>query len=321
VRSAAAGVVTAAATAGLLGAAHLAAVASGNGLLGSARWASLYATAATLALVAAHRRVGADRLQAAERAAAVPAAAGRRRWAPLRVESLTVDLGGHRILHQVDLEIGSRELVALVGGNGTGKSTLLRAVAGLVPVVAGRIDVAGEEVTALRPDERSGSGVAFVSGASPVFPDLTVRENLRVGGYLTHRPARSFTAACADVFTIVPVLADRLDTRAGLLSGGEQRQLALAQTLFRRPVLLLADELALGLDVEAQATVLCLLRMLADDGVGVVVVDHDVDSLTRMADRVLVARHGTVQAIDGADEFARLRQDLVPARFLAGASP
>lgn len=319
-RAAAAGLVVASSSAGLAGAAHLAAVARGNALLDAARWAVVYLAAGTVALAAARTRASADRRRTRERMAAPARARSRRRWAPLRVEALTVDFGRNRILNAVDLEVASGELVALVGGNGAGKSTLLRAVAGLVPLTAGRVDVAGEELTALRPDERAAAGLAFVSGARPVFPDLTVRENLRVGGYLTHRPQRSFSSALDHVLAIVPSLADRVDTRAGVLSGGEQRQLAVAQTLFRRPTLLLADELALGLDVTAQAAVLRLLRTLADDGIGVVVVDHDLDALTAVADRVIVVRHGMLESFADTAGFDQARRELLPARFLAGAA-
>ena len=316
-QSAAAGIVAAAGVAGLLGAGHLAVVAGGNGLLDSARWATVYLIVAGFALACAGARASSDRQRSRHRMAVPVLALGRRRWAPLRVESLTVDYRDHRILDGVDLEVCSGELVALVGGNGAGKSTLLRAIAGLVPLATGRIDVAGHEITALRVDERAASGVAFVSGAHPVFPDMTVRENLRVGGYLTHRPERSFAAALDHVLSFVPTLADRADTRAGLLSGGEQRQLAVAQMLFRRPALLLADELTLGLDVTAQTTVLRLLRSLADDGIGVVVVDHDLSAVAAVADRVVAVRHGTLESFDDPATFAAARDELLPARFLA----
>lgn len=316
-RSAAAGLVVAASVSGGVGAAHLAAVAGGGTVLDAARWAVLYLVVAVLAVLAAAARASHDRRRARERTAIPARSGGRRRWAPLRLESLTVDFGAHRILDRVDLEVGSGEVVALVGGNGAGKSTLLRAVAGLTTPAGGRIDVAGEEITALRPDERAAVGVAFVSGARPVFPDLTVAENLRVGGYLTHRTRRAFDASLEHVLSLVPLLADRLHTQAGLLSGGEQRQLAIAQTLFRRPTLLLADELTLGLDSAAQTAVLRLLRTLADDGIGVVVVDHDLRAVSAIADRTVVLHQGTTVAV--ADSLDDMKGDLLAARFLSGA--
>lgn len=318
-RAAASGLVAAGAVAGGIGAGHLAMVAAGNTILDAARWSTLYLTAGAISVVAVAAQAPHDRRRSRRRMAAPARQAGRRRWAPLRVEALTVDFGAHRVLDGVDLEVRSGEVVALVGGNGAGKSTLLRAVAGLTDPASGRIDVAGEDITALRPDERAAAGVAFVSGARPVFPDLTVRENLRVGGHLTHRTPRSFTTALDHVLGLVPVLAGRLHTRAGLLSGGEQRQLAIAQTLFRRPTLLLADELTLGLDQRAQAAVLDLLRTLADDGTGVVVVDHDLPALTGIADRVVVVHQGSTAGFEDMSSFAAARHDLLPARFLVGS--
>lgn len=315
-RSAAAGLVVTSGVAGLIGAAHLAVVSSGNTIVEAARWAAVYLVGACLFALAAAARAPRDRQRSRQRNLA-PASVVRRRWAPLRVDSLTVYFDEHRVLDEISLEVGSREVIALVGTNGAGKSTLLRVVAGLTPMTMGRIDVAGQEITELRPDERASAGVAFVSGARPVFPELTVRENLRVGGYLTHRTNRSFVEALEHVLTLVPTLAKRLDTRAGLLSGGEQRQLAIAQTLFRRPALLLADELTLGLDRDAQGVVLELLRTLADDGIGVVVVDHDLRSLAGIADRIAVLHNGSIVAFDDPGSFREAKDDLLPARFLA----
>lgn len=319
VRSAAAGLVVTSGVAGLIGSAHLAAVSSGNTIVEAARWAAVYLVGACLFAVAASARAPRDRQRSWQRQAA-PAAGVRRRWAPLRVDSVTVDFDAHRVLDAVTLEVGSGEVIALVGTNGAGKSTLLRVVAGLTPPTTGRIDVAGQEITELRPDERASAGVAFVSGARPVFPELTVRENLRVGGYLTHRTNRSFEEALDHVLTLVPAFTKRLYTRAGLLSGGEQRQLAIAQTLFRRPTLLLADELTLGLDRDAQGVVLELLRTLADDGIGVVVVDHDLRSLAGIADRIAVLHNGSIVAFDDPASFREAKDDLLPARFLARSS-
>lgn len=319
-RSAAVGVVVAAAVTGSVGAGHLAAVSIGNDILDAARWATLYVLAGTIAAATAMHLAPGDGDRSRQRAAAVRPAVGRRHWAPLRVEGLTVDFGRHRILDGVDLEVRGGEVVGLVGGNGAGKSTLLRAVGGLVEPVAGRVDVAGQEITALRADERAAVGLALVSGARPVFPDLSVRENLRVGAFLTHRTRRSFTTALDHVLALAPVLAGRLDARAGVLSGGEQRQLAIAQTLFRRPTVLLADEVALGLDDAAQDGVLGLLRTLADDGMGVVIVDHDLDALAGITDRFVVVHEGKTSEFPDYAALTNARHDLLYARFLARAA-
>lgn len=323
-RSAASGLVLAGAAAGGIGAVHLAAVAAGSGLLSSARWAVGYGLSGAVAAAVAGRRSADDALRAAVRdrdRLEARRVVGRRRWAPLRLDDVSVEFGGRRVLDAVDLEVGPGQLVALVGTNGSGKSTLLRVVAGFVEPDRGRVALAGQDVSGLRADERAAAGVAFVNGARPVFPDLTVRENLRVGAFLTHRRAASFDEALAHVLTLVPRLRDRLDTIAGALSGGEQRHLAVAQSLFRRPAVLLADELTLGLDRAAQATVHGLLRTLADDGIAVVVVDHDLDQLVPVADVVVALHDGRVVSFDTPSAFVADGRHLVQARFLAGSRP
>lgn len=311
--SAASGLVVASGCGGLVAAAHLAAVAAGNDLVDVGRWSLVYLAVGSAAIACLARRAPTPR--SADHGSE-PVVAGRRRWTALRVERLAVDLGGHRILSGVTLDVRPGQLVALVGANGSGKSTLLRAVAGFVDPVSGRIDVAGEDLTGLRPHERTASGVAFVDGARPVFADLTVRQNLRVGAYLSHRTDASFSAGLEHLLTVVPQLAARLDTRAGMLSGGEQRQLAVAQTLFRRPVVLLTDELGLGLDGAAQRLVFRLLRQLADDGIAVVAVDHDVEALLAVADRTIAVKEtAVVEVADATSDH----DELVPAVFLGSA--
>jgi len=323
VRSAAAGIIVASSLAGAVGGAHLAVVAASGDLLDAARWAVLYAAAAAAAAISASRHVDADvaRVRARVGDDAQRRSLGRLRWAPLRVDDLVVDFGASRVLDGVELDVAPGSVLALVGANGSGKSTLLRTVAGFVDGTRGRVAVTGHDITGLQPNERANLGVAFVDGARPIFPDLTVRENLRVGAYLTHRTRRSFEAALAHVLAVVPVLSTRLDTPAGALSGGEQRHLAVAQTLFRRPTVLLADELTLGLDRGSQGAVRGLLRTLADDGIAVVVVDHDLDAVLAIADHVALVDDGSIVASASAGEFASSSRHVIEARFLATAAP
>lgn len=175
-------------------------------------------------------------------------------------------------------------------------------------------------MTTLLPEERAAAGLAFVSGARPVFPDLTVMENLRVAAYRSHPTSRLFNAATDSVLELVPALARRQKAKAGVLSGGEQRILAVAQTLFRRPVALLADELTLGLDVESRLAVLDLLRLLADEGIAVVVVDHDLPSLLPRSNRAVLLAHGEARNFAKPEDVLDQRVDLLPATFLSGAS-
>jgi ABC-type branched-subunit amino acid transport system ATPase component len=271
------------------------------------------------------RRIAARLGTPGENAAARPASAASAsakggRPPALSLEGIRVSFGPSVILRSADLTVAPGELVALVGGNGAGKSTLLRVAAGLLTPESGRASVAGEDVSELLPEERAAAGLAFVSGARPVFPDLTVLENLRVAAFRTHMTHRSFEAATAAVLDLVPALERRRDSKAGVLSGGEQRLLAVAQSLYRRPKVLLADELSLGLAADARVAVMDLLRMLADGGVCVVVVDHDLPSLLSRADRAALLSSGSITDFTPAARVLEGRADLLPATFLAEAA-
>lgn len=318
VRPAAAGIVlVAACTAGAAGAVHLTLVAAGAGLPRASGWAAVYAAAAAAALVAAGRRMRAGTARIAIRLRDDHTDHPR---AALVVQSVAVAFGPQHVLDDVGLVARARELTALIGANGAGKSTLLRAAAGLVVPAAGRVLLSGHDVTTLRPEDRAVAGLAFVSGARPVFADLTVLHNLRVAAFRTHRGGRAFADATSRVLDLVPALAGRIDDRAGVLSGGEQRLLAVAQSLYRRPVVLLADELTLGLDDASRAAVLDLLRALADDGVAVVVVDHDLSALLARADRVVLLSRGGSRGDLTPSGLLAGRRDLLPAEFLTGTT-
>jgi branched-chain amino acid transport system permease protein len=236
----------------------------------------------------------------------------------LLLDRVTVSFSGNRVLDDTTLVVAPGEVVALCGGNGAGKSTMLRVAAGLIEPERGRIEVNGEDISSLQPEERAAVGLAFVSGARPVFPDLTVMENLRVAAFASHTTTRSFETATERILDLVPAIARRRNHKAALLSGGEQRLLAIAQTLYRRPIALLADELTLGLDVEARESALDLLRVLADDGVGVVAVDHDLPALLGRAHRAVLIAEGATYEFGQPAELLERRRDLLPAQFLAG---
>ncbi len=321
-RAAASGLVATAALAGAVGAGHLGSVASGSGMIRATGWTAVYLALATVALIRTRQRLAHDapRAESRVRQDVLLADVIDLDGTPsMRIDRMTVDFAATRVLDDVSLVVRPGEMVALVGGNGAGKSTMLRAAAGFVTVSAGRVAVVGEDVTALRPEERAASGIAFVAGSRPVFPDLSVRENLRVGAYQTHHSLGDFNRATDHVLGLVPAIARRLRTRVGMLSGGERRLLAVAQTLYRRPAVLLADEITLGLDVEARHAVLDLLRLLADDGVAVVVVDHDLPALLPRCDRAVLIHDGGTTNYQEPMDLVTQRADLMPATFLAGA--
>lgn len=318
VRPAAGGLVAGFAFAGLVPGVHLMLVGAGSGLPRASGWTAAYLLLAAIALRRAHRVLPMDRHRIAirERDRVAPSADDARHALALR--GITVRFGPNLVLDEASLAVSPGELVALVGGNGAGKSTLLRAASGFVPIETGQVTVAGEDVTTLRPDERAASGLSFVSGARPVFPELTVLQNLRVAAFRTHKTSASFEQATEALLGLLPTLADRRDEHAGVLSGGEQRLLAVAQSLYRRPAVLLADELTLGLDVDARLAVMDLLLVLALEGVAVVAVDHDLPSLLPRAHRAALLSGGGISMHEDSGTLLRERTDLLPATFLAG---
>jgi branched-chain amino acid transport system ATP-binding protein len=309
---------------GFVIAGHIALVAKGSGLVRATGWTVAYMALAAINLIRAQRSSKAETRRAAPIVAAPPdvrpSSRKRAERTPVFVlDSIEVAFGGNEVLRGTNLRVAPGELVALVGGNGAGKSTLMRVAAGLVLPDAGRVTIRQDDVTTLLVEERVAAGLSFVSGARPIFPDLTVTENLRVAAFRSHLTARAFGDATEEIFELMPALARRPKARAGVLSGGEQRLLAVAQTLYRRPVVLLADELSLGLDADARLAVLELLRLLADEGVAVVAVDHDLASLLPRSDRAALLSEGLITIHDQPELLLSRRADLLPATFLAGA--
>lgn len=316
VTPAAAGIVTTAGLLGVLGAGPLASVTGGSGFNWGAGWTLVCVGAAAVNLLRGQMSLPADRRRAGARFAAPATPAGGVDIS-FDCEGIGVSFGATLVLRGADLRARGGEFVALVGANGCGKTTLLRTAAGFIGCQSGRVIVAGQDVSMLHPEERAALGLAFVSGARPVFPDLTVLENLRVAAFNSHIGVKSFASASEAIFDLVPALAARRRARAGVLSGGEQRLLAVAQTLYRKPVALLADELTLGLALQARIAVLDLLRMLADEGVAVVAVDHDLPTLLPRSDRAVLLSEGVVRNFDDPIGLLDKRSTLLPATFLA----
>ncbi|HEX9776374.1 MAG TPA: ATP-binding cassette domain-containing protein [Actinomycetota bacterium] len=315
--AAATGVVVAFALVGVVPAVHVLAVGAGSGLPRAAGWSAAYYALAGIQFVRAGRALPRDRVRISLRLRGT-SDPGAAITTALACRSVTVRFGPNVVLNEATLTVDPGEFVALVGANGAGKSTILRLAAGFLTTETGQILVGSEDVTSLRPEERAAAGLSFVSGARPVFPDLTVMQNLRAAAYRTHRTAVSFAQATEALLPLVPTLANRRDHKAGVLSGGEQRLLAVTQTLYRRPKVLLADELTLGLDHDARLGVMDLLKVLAEQGVGVVAVDHDLPSLLPRADTVALLVDGTIEPYDDPLDILRRRPDLLPATFLAG---
>jgi urea transport system ATP-binding protein len=160
----------------------------------------------------------------------------------LRLESVETYIGGSRILRGVDLEISPGEVVALMGRNGVGKTTTLRAITGVLPVRAGTVAFAGERIDRLPSDARARAGIGYVPQGRDIFPHLTVEENLQVGLVVHGRKGADARQALERVFELFPVLKEMLSRKGGVLSGGQQQQLAIGRALLTNPKLLILDE-------------------------------------------------------------------------------
>ena len=191
----------------------------------------------------------------------------------LQVRGLTAGYGGAPALHGVDLMVSRGQVVSLLGANGAGRTTLLRAVSGLLRPSAGEVLLAGRPLHRLTAPKVVGAGVAHVPEGRRVFARLSVQDNLLMGAYAT--PAAEVRQRLDDVLALLPVLAERSQQAAGTLSGGEQQLLALGRALMSRPQVLLLDEPTTGLAPQAVEQVLALVADLAGAGTAVLLVEQD----------------------------------------------
>ncbi|HMD01928.1 MAG TPA: ABC transporter ATP-binding protein, partial [Candidatus Baltobacteraceae bacterium] len=208
----------------------------------------------------------------------------------LVVEHLAAGYGDMRVLWDVSLEVGPGEVVALIGSNGSGKSSLLGAISGLVRIDAGSVRYGELDLAGMTPDRIVATGVVQVPQGRRLFGSLSVRENLLMGAYL--RRDAEIESDLARVLEMLPRLRERYEYLAGRLSGGEQQQVAIARALMARPKVLLIDEMSLGL---APVLVDSLLGILADihrSGVAILMVEQDVETALEFASRAYVLETG-----------------------------
>ena len=233
----------------------------------------------------------------------------------LQVSGLNVYYGESHILRDVDLAVPQGKMICLIGRNGVGKTTLLKTVMGLLPARSGSIQLAGESVIRLSPDQRARLGIGYVPQGREIIPRLTVKENLLLGLEARSQKSRRLTAnnIPADIFELFPVLQTMLSRMGGDLSGGQQQQLAIARALMGRPQLLALDEPTEGiqpsiiLDIES-----AVRRIVQTTGISVLLVEQHLH-FVRQADYYYAMQKGGIVAAGPTNELS----NEVIQRFLA----
>jgi branched-chain amino acid transport system ATP-binding protein len=220
----------------------------------------------------------------------------------LAVEDLGVSYGQRRALDGVSLGVREGEIVALLGANGSGKSTTLRAVSGLVRPHRGRIVFGGRDLGGHRADAIVAAGIGHVPEGRDIFTEFSVRENLLAGAHTT--PRREIGARLAAAYAAFPVLRERESQRAGTLSGGEQQMLAIARALMARPRLLLLDEPSLGLAPRLVREIFRVIERINRDGVTVLLVEQNARGALALAARGYVLETGRVAMAGPSAELA-----------------
>lgn len=212
----------------------------------------------------------------------------------LDVANLVTGYGKKQVIDGVSLRVGAGEIVALIGHNGAGKSTLLKAIFGLIPIWSGEVRFDGALWPKPVPRALLRVGVAYVPQGNRVFNDLTVHENLEIGG-VTLPNKQSLKDGIEKVFALFPMLKDRLKQRAGTLSGGEKQMLSLGNALILSPKMLLLDEPSLGLASPLVSEALKRIKGINQDfGVTILIVEQKVREVLKIAGRVVVLRTGRV---------------------------
>jgi urea transport system ATP-binding protein len=226
----------------------------------------------------------------------------------LEVRGLNVAYGESQVLWDVALDVPPGSVVCLMGRNGVGKTTLLRSIMGLLPVRSGRVAFDGTDLGGRRPEERTACGIGYVPQGREIFPNLTVQENLRVGVLGTRRGHNGGGAPLEHVFELFPKLKVLLGRKGGVLSGGEQQQLAIARVLLAKPKLLLMDEPTEGIQPSVIDQIEEAIERIRDQGISVLLVEQYLEFAWRLASAYAIMRKGTIVSRGSTKD---LREDMV----------
>jgi len=232
----------------------------------------------------------------------------------LAVRDLEVAYGTIPALHGVDLEVEKGEIVTLIGANGAGKTTTLRTISGLLRPRKGGVTFNERDITGIKPHVITAMGVSHVPEGRGIFANLTVHDNLELGGYL--RKDKISDAEYERVYTLFPVLKERIKQNAGTLSGGEQQMLAISRALMSKPSVLLLDEPSLGLAPQVVQTIFRVIREINAEGTTILLVEQNAHMALVTAHRGYVMETGRIAAHDTTK--ALLASDRIKKAYLGG---
>lgn len=235
----------------------------------------------------------------------------------LNVNGLKVHYGGIQALSGISFQVEKGQIVSLIGANGAGKSTTLRAITSLVPMAGGRIEYEGVDISSLDTQQMIQRGIVLVPEGRRVFPNLSTLENLKVGAY-TRRDAAGIAGDIEKVYTLFPRLKERHWQLAGTLSGGEQQMLAVGRALMARPKLLMMDEPSLGLAPLVVRDIFQTVLTLHGEGITILLVEQNANAALKIADRGYVLETGRITITGTGKEL--LENPKVREAYLGRAS-
>ena len=231
----------------------------------------------------------------------------------LEIRNLNAHYGHSQVLYDISIDVKAGEFVSIIGANGAGKSTLMKVIMGLVPVSSGKLLYKGNEISRLEPWQRAGMKIAYVPEGRRVFGELTVAENLRIGGWV--EPPQDLPRRVEKVVAIFPRLGERMNQAARTMSGGEQQMLAIGRALMLEPELLLVDEISMGLMPILVNRCFEVLKQLSEAGTTILLVEQNARKALGVSHRGYVLETGHI-VLEG--EAARLRDDDAVRRAYLG---
>jgi ABC-type branched-subunit amino acid transport system ATPase component len=236
----------------------------------------------------------------------------------LDVRNVHASYGAVEVLRGIDLRVREGEIVALLGTNGAGKSTILRCISGLMQLDAGEIEFAGRRIDNLTTEETVQLGITQVPGGRGLLPNLSVEENLRMGAYPIRKERARVKAGYERVYDVFPRLGERRKQLAGLMSGGEQQMLAIGRALMLQPKMMMIDELSLGLAPIVVQHLVQVVKQINEDGVAMILVEQSANLALAITDHAFFIEKGRMR-FDGTSRDLLERDDLLRSVFLAAA--